>query len=39
VTFYTGVLGVTLARRDQQSAVLIQGEQRATAMKSACVGC
>ena len=28
VAFYTGVLGFTLARRDQQSAVLIQGAQR-----------
>ena len=39
VAFYTGVLGFTLARRDQQSAVLIQGARRATAKKSACVGC
>ena len=28
VAFYTGVLGFTLARRDQQSAVLIEGAQR-----------
>ena len=28
VAFYTGVLGFTLARREQQSAALIQGARR-----------